>query len=230
MSPRYELSPSPLCVLYSHNVPTNFQLWQDGQHSQVSLSAMGCTFGKELHANQLPHVLRGKELDADEEYDVDGGLDMYESRSKRGNQVQPHFLSTFEPLELENASVLFLRLTGHASRAWRSESPSPGPCMLSCISLFGRIKWRLIAVSEKGTSWLAARMHCHHIGPVTQKPSAGSAELERAAMNIMLSRANTATRHCMHARQLNISIAAGEGGQEGTRSSGRRRPPHDLGA
>ena len=32
-------------------------------------------------------LCRGKELDADEEYDVDGGLDMYESRNKRGNQV-----------------------------------------------------------------------------------------------------------------------------------------------
>ena len=32
---------------------------------------------------------REKELDVDEEYDVDGGLDMYESRKKKGTKVQP---------------------------------------------------------------------------------------------------------------------------------------------
>ena len=30
---------------------------------------------------------REKELDVDEEYDVDGGLDMYESRKKKGTKV-----------------------------------------------------------------------------------------------------------------------------------------------
>ena len=30
---------------------------------------------------------RGNELDADAEYDVDGGLDMYESRKKKGTKV-----------------------------------------------------------------------------------------------------------------------------------------------
>lgn len=32
---------------------------------------------------------REKELAVDEEYDVDGGLDMYESRKKKGTKVQP---------------------------------------------------------------------------------------------------------------------------------------------
>lgn len=36
-------------------------------------------------------VCRENELDADAEYDVDGGLDMYESRKKKGTKV---FLAT----------------------------------------------------------------------------------------------------------------------------------------
>ena len=34
-------------------------------------------------------VCRENELDADAEYDVDGGLDMYESRKKKGTKVGP---------------------------------------------------------------------------------------------------------------------------------------------
>ena len=34
-------------------------------------------------------ICRENELDADAEYDVDGGLDMYESRKKKGTKVGP---------------------------------------------------------------------------------------------------------------------------------------------
>ena len=36
---------------------------------------------------QFVRAHRGNELDAEAEYDVDGSLDMYESRDKRGHQV-----------------------------------------------------------------------------------------------------------------------------------------------
>ena len=32
---------------------------------------------------------RGKELDVDDEYDVDGGLEMYEDRRQRGSKARP---------------------------------------------------------------------------------------------------------------------------------------------
>ena len=38
---------------------------------------------------------REKELDVDEEYDVDGGLDMYESRKKKGTKVCIHLMLFF---------------------------------------------------------------------------------------------------------------------------------------
>lgn len=43
-----------------------------------------------MRAQACPHSLlhcRERELDADEEYAVDGGLDMSESRTKKGTQV-----------------------------------------------------------------------------------------------------------------------------------------------
>lgn len=39
------------------------------------------------HGMKMYVSCREKELDVDEEYDVDGGLDMYESRKKKGTKV-----------------------------------------------------------------------------------------------------------------------------------------------